>query len=195
MSCGGIWVRLSMIKPFVALAVASALGLTLALSFNSNAVLEFQNSQDSNPLIKTYLVNMRSLEYEKSGKLKGTLEAPSMQYYSGEKVVKLVDPRYFFHDDNAEGWSVTSRKGHFFDKQDMLFLEGNVVLTNHQNGNHLNTEEMQLNLQDNIASSNILVTITQGPDTISALGMVADLSKERINMKPNVESTYVPVAP
>jgi len=195
MSCGGIWVRLSMIKPFVALAVASALGLTLALSFNSNAVLEFQNSKDSNPLIKTYLVNMRSLEYEKSGKLKGTLEAPSMQYYSGEKVVKLVDPRYFFHNDNAEGWSVTSRKGHFFDKQDMLFLEGNVVLTNHQNGNHLNTEEMQLNLQDNIASSNILVTITQGPDTISALGMVADLSKERINMKPNVESTYVPVAP
>ncbi len=95
-------------------------------------------SWNSIPQIKTYPIDMRSLEYEKSGKLKGTVEATGMQYYSGGKLFKLVDPRYYFLDDNVEGWSVTSYKGHFLDKNDMLFLQGNVILTNHKNGNRLN---------------------------------------------------------
>jgi len=186
---------LNKIRPFIFLTLISTLALALAFLWNSDTVLQRQHSINPSPPVNTYLTNIRSVEYEQSGQLKGTPEAPKVQYYSNQNRAELIAPRYYFHDDKGEGWSVTSAQGRFLDKQGLLFLEGNVVLTNHQNGNHLDTEAMQVNLRDNIASSNILVTVTQGANTISALGMITNLDKEQISMKQNVESTYVPTTP
>jgi len=156
-----------MISLFALVTIASAC-IALAYYWTTDGSLALQGSKPHPLLVKTY---------------------------RGQNKAELVDPRYHFHDDDGDSWSVASAKGHLLDKPALLFLKDDVVLTNHQNGNHLNTQKMQVNLKRHIATSNVRVTVMQGPNTLFASGITADLNQNLINLTPDVESLYVPGTP
>jgi LPS export ABC transporter protein LptC len=182
-------------RPFLFVLLLGALTAAAAYYWNPAAILEFASPPGENSLAKTYLTNTRTLSYDERGSLTEILEASEVRDIPGQKRTLITAPRYYSHNGDNQTWSVVSDSGHFLHNRELLFLEGNVILTNDQNGGRLNTEAMQLNLKSKVATSKVPVTITQGQNTMKAKGMVADLNREQIRMMPDVESIYVPAKP
>ncbi len=182
-------------RPFLSLLLLAALTAAVAYYWNPDAILELSSPRGKDVLAKTYLTNTRTLSYDEQGSLTEILEASEVRDIPGEKRSLITAPRYYSHNGDDQTWSVASDRGRFLHTRELLFLEGNVILTNDQNGGHLNTEAMQLNLESKIATSTVPVTITLGQNTMKAKGMVADLNREQIRMMPDVESVYVPDKP
>jgi lipopolysaccharide export system protein LptC len=182
-------------RPFLFLLLLAALTAALAYYWNPDAILELRGATKENSLAKTYLTTTRTLTYDQQGSLKEIMEASEVRYIPGQKHSLITAPRYYSHNRDNQTWSVASDQGRFTHNREILFLQGNVVLTNDQNEGKLTTEAMQINLKTDIATSKVPVTISQGLTTIKANGMVADLNKERIRMMPDVESVYAPAKP
>ena len=182
-------------RPFLSLLLLAALTAALAYYWNPDAILELSNPVGKDFLAKTYLINTRTLSYDENGSLTEILEASEVRDIPAKKRSNIIAPRYYSHNGDDQTWSVVADRGHFLHTRELLFLEGNVTLTNDQNGGYLKTEAMQLNLNSKMATSTVPVTITQGLSTIKAKGMVADLNREKIRMMPDVESIYVPAKP
>jgi lipopolysaccharide export system protein LptC len=182
-------------RPFLFLLLLAALTAALAYYWNPDAILELGGVTKENSLAKTYLTNTRTLSYDQQGSLTEIMEASEVRFIPAEKHSLVTDPRYYSHNRDNQTWSVASDQGRFTHNREVLFLQGNVILTNDQNDGQLITEAMQVNLKTDIATSTVPVTIIQGPSTIKAKGMVADLNKEKIRMMPDVESIYVPAKP
>lgn len=142
-------------------------------------------------LAQTYLEEPRSWRYDEDGALTEVLEANRAEYYDRRKVSELTEPRFYSHDGNDRTWSATANRGRFRHRPGILQLRDDVVLSNDQTGGTLKTMAMTLDTENNTAWSRVPVTVTQGQNRIRADGMEADLNLERIEMKPNVESTYV----
>jgi len=148
-----------------------------------------------NTLIKTYLVNTRTLSYDDRGILTQILEASRVEQYVKKKHSLMQQPRMYSHVGDNQSWSVRSNRGLYFPRREIVNLRGKVVFTNEQRQLELVTQSMKINLKDESAESKVPVTITQGRSTTTAQGMTADLKKEQILMKSNVESIYVPATP
>jgi len=182
-------------RPLLSVLLLATIGAALVYFWDPGSVLEFNTADKQKNLAKTYLINTRTMRYDENGSLTEILEAVDVRHYPKQKHSLIVAPRYYSHNGNNRTWSVSSDHGRFLDKLELLFLEGNVVLTDDLNGGHLNTEAMQLNLRRKIATSKVPVTLTQGLNTTIAKGMVADLNKEQIRLMPDVESIYAPATP
>ena len=182
-------------RPILFLALLASLAAAGLYFWNSGEPQESEASLAQKNLAKTYLVNTRSLRYGERGALTEILEATSVRYFPNQNHSVLVAPKYYSHNGNDRTWSVVSDTGRFLDNRELLFLQGNVVLTDDQNEGRLYTEAMQINLQKKTARSRVPVTLKQGLNTITADGMLADLNKEQIRLTPNVESIYAPVSP
>lgn len=182
-------------RTFLSILLLTALAAALAYYWDPQSVLEFNESDRQEYLAKKYLINTRTLNYNEQGSLTEIVEASAVRQFPKQKHSLIIAPRYYSHNGNNKTWSVTSDRGRFVEKKEILFLEGNVILTNDQNGGRLNTETMQINLKEKIATSKVPVTITHELSTTSASGMVADLNKEQIRLMPDVESIYAPATP
>jgi LPS export ABC transporter protein LptC len=145
-------------------------------------------------LTKTYLVNTRTVNYDEQGILTQIMEAERVEQYAKKKHSALIQPRMYSHVGEDQSWSVRSNGGLYFPLRNIVALGGNVVFVNDQRQLQVNTESMKINLNKQTAESKVAVIITQGLATTTANGMTADLEKEMIRMKPNVESIYVPAA-
>ena len=182
-------------RPFLFLLLLAALTAALGYYWNPDAILELGGATKESSNAKTYLTGTRTLTYDQQGSLQEIMEATEVRYIPGQKHSLITAPRYYSHNGDNQTWSVESDQGRFTHNREILFLQGNVILTHDQNKGQLTTEAMQVNLKTDIAKSNVPVTITQGLTTIKAKGMVADLNKETIRMMPDVESVYVPAKP
>ena len=182
-------------RPLLSVLLLVALTGALAYYWDPESVLKFEEPGQHRALPKTYLVNTRSITYDEQGSLSEILEASDVRYFPNQKRSLIVEPRYYAHNGNNRTWSVSSDTGRFLDKLEILFLEGNVMLTDDQSEGHLNTEAMQISLRRKIATSRLPVTLTRGLNITTADGMQADMNKEQIRLMPNVESIYAPAKP
>ena len=66
-----------------------------------------------------------------------------------------------------------------------------VVLTHDQTGTRMDSNALDIDLRTRTASSKQKVVITQGQNRTTADGLYADLDRETLELKPNVESIYV----
>jgi len=181
-----------MSRPALPLLLVVILMTALAYFWNTDTAIEFSRTAEQPSLAKTYLINTRSMTYNEQGTLTEIFEAVDVKHFPRQKHSLVVEPRFYSHNGNDQTWSASSERGRFLHKREVLHLTGNVILTTDQSGAHLYTEEMRINLKKKTAFSNVPVTMTQGLNTIKALGMAADLNREQILIKPEVESIYVP---
>ena len=182
-------------RPLLSVLLLVVLAGALVYYWGPDGDLAFEKSAQHRALPKTYLVNTRTITYDEKGSLTEILEASDVRYFPNKKRSFITEPRYYAHNGNNRTWSVTSDRARFLDKVEILFLEGNVVLTDDQNGGHLMTEAMQISLRKKIATSDKPVTFTQGLNITTANGMVADMNKEQLRLMPDVESIYAPAKP
>lgn len=181
------------------LQVLVAIGLVLAGSYywrpGGNPAADPEIIALQKALPKTYLTNTRSWLYNDSGELTEVLEASKVEQFSPRDVSVLASPRYYSHNGNDRTWSASADQGRFHQRNQILYLRENVLLTNDQTGGQLEARAMTVDTRNKTAKSKVPVKIRQGTSTIQADGMLADLNQERIQMMPNVESTYVTPRP
>ncbi|MFV0477189.1 MAG: LPS export ABC transporter periplasmic protein LptC [Parahaliea sp.] len=142
-------------------------------------------------LPQTYVYAMRSWEYENDGSLAEIMEADRVERFAQSDSSTLIEPRFYSHDGNDRSWSASAHTGTFAHGRGILELNDDVVLSNDQTGGTLNTSAMTINVHNKTALSNVPVTVVQGQSNIRADSMTADLNRERIVMKTNVDSTYI----
>ncbi len=146
-------------------------------------------------LPKTYLYAIRRWTYDEDGQLAGIMEAIQAEDFPRRRETRFTLPRVYAHDGNDRTWSAAADEGRLRHGSQKLFLRKNVNLVNDQTGARLDTRAMTLDLKQKTAVSRVAVTITDGTNQIKARGMEADLVTERVTMKPEVESIYVPESP
>ncbi len=146
-------------------------------------------------LAQTYLEEPRSWSYNEAGVLTEVLEAQRAEYFARRDVSELEQPRLYSHDGNDRTWSAQAEWGRLKHRPNTLTLRRQVLLNNDQTGAELATRIMTIDMNRRTATARVPVTVTEGDNRIRAEGMVAYLDEERVEMGPNVESTYVPSRP
>ncbi len=142
-------------------------------------------------LPKTYIHQARSWSFDPQGNLSDMLEAERIDQFSRGNYSLITAPRFYSHSDDGKTWSASASRGRYEDRRERLLLRKNVVLSHDQTGTTMNTNALNIHLKTKVAQSNRRVTITQGDNRTTADGMVAELDRETITLKPNVESIYV----
>lgn len=150
-----------------------------------------QTRERQQALPRTYLSEARIWTFDENGELSEIVEADSMEQYPQHDVSNIEQPRFYSHSADDRTWSAFAARGQFHHREQRLELRKDVVLEHDQTGTRAVTEELDIYLKSKVAVSKTLVTITQADNRTTADGMRAKLERETIELKPNVESTYV----
>ena len=142
-------------------------------------------------LPQTYLYNARTSSYNEEGALTDVLEAATASFYPSKKESVIEFPKLYSHNIDDDSWSASADSGRFDNRREILILTDNVSLVNDTNAVELSTERMKIDFRKNMATSRVPVTITNGPNSTRADGMIADLDTQTVRLQSNVESIYV----
>jgi lipopolysaccharide export system protein LptC len=149
--------------------------------------------QESLP--KSYIVEARSWLYNEQGALTEIMAADSVEDFPQRDESLMKAPRLYSLNGDDNTWSASASRGRFVTSAETLVLIDDVLLAHDQTGTRLESSLIRINLQNKTARSVKPVTITSKEGKTTADGMIAFLEKERVIMKPNVESIYAPPQP
>ena len=180
--------------PRLSLQILMAIALVLAANYywkpqtSPSPDEETQIRQQDLP--QTYIWETRAWSFDENGGLTDILEAERVEQFSRGNVSLLTQPRFYAHSRDDRTWSATAARGRFEQRSQRLLLRKNVELTHDQTGTRMQTNALDIEVDEKIATSQKDVTITQDLNRTTAGGMVARMNEETITLKPNVESTY-----
>ena len=123
-----------------------------------------------------------------------TLRAPSMLRTPGERSMHMATPVFLLPDDDGKYWRVSSREGWISPDGDELRLNGDVRVASPPGERDvgMNTEQLNVYPDRNLATSAELVTITQPGSILRGRGLETDLASKRYVLKSQVHTRYVP---
>ncbi len=169
-----------------------AVGILLNLILEPGELLMPQSPPaGERTLPQTYVEAVRSLSFGEQGQLDEIREAAKLEHFERRDESLLESPRFYSHNGDDKTWSAAADHGLYRPSQRTLQLTDNVVLANDNSGARLDTSEMIIDLQARTATADNPVTITRDESSTRADGAFADLERERVEMKPNVETVYV----
>ena len=169
-----------------------AVGVLLNLILEPGELLMPQSSATGErTLPQTYLEQVRSLSFDEQGNLDEIREAQKLEHFERRDESLLESPRFYSHNGDDKTWSAAADRGRYRPSLRLLELSDNVVLANDNSGARLDTSEMLIDLEKKTARSDVPVSITRDDSSTRADGAFADLEREVVEMKPNVESLYV----
>jgi lipopolysaccharide export system protein LptC len=128
------------------------------------------------------------------GKEAFTLRAPRLQETPGAKTMDLTTPLFLLPDDAGRYWEVRSRTGWVSDGQDEIRLRGDVDVRSPKGDARdvtMRTEELNVFPEQDRATSDAIVTITQPGSILRGRGLRVDLATKRYELLSQVRSRYV----
>ena len=132
---------------------------------------------------------------DEEGRESFSLKAPLLRQTPGARTMELTTPLFLMPDDHGSHWEVRSKTGWVNEKSDEIRLRGDVVANSPMGASRasvVNTEEMDVFPQKNLATSPAVVTITSPGSTMRGTGMRAHLADKRIELLSKVALTYEP---
>ncbi len=123
-----------------------------------------------------------------------TLRAPSMLRNPDERSMRMATPVFLLPDRHDRYWRVSSRDGWISPDGDELRLVGDVQVTSPPGERKvgMNTEQLNVYPDRDLATSAALVTITQPGSILRGRGLETDLASKRYVLKSQVHTRYVP---
>jgi lipopolysaccharide export system protein LptC len=124
-----------------------------------------------------------------------SLRAPVLRQTPGARTLELTTPLFLMPDHHGSHWEVRSRTGWVNEKSDEIRLRGDVVASSPLGASRsttLNTEEMDVFPQKNLATSPGPVTVTTPGSTMRGTGMRAHLADKRIQLLSKVKLSHEP---
>jgi lipopolysaccharide export system protein LptC len=123
-----------------------------------------------------------------------TLRAPSMLRNPDERSMRMAAPVFLLPDREQRYWRVSSREGWISPDGDELRLRGDVRVASPPGERKvgMNTEQLNVYPDRNVATSPAAVTITQPGSILRGRGLETDLASKRYVLKSQVHTRYVP---
>ena len=139
---------------------------------------------------QTYLETIRAWTFDEQGFLTDIIEANDLEQFPRRNLSLISEPRYYAHSGDDKSWSASAERGRGDDKDNLLLLRKRVVLIHDQSGTRLDTHALDIDLDEQVATSNRKVTVVQGNNRTTADGIEVRMNDETLLLKPNVESIY-----
>lgn len=186
--------------PRPVLQVLLALSLVLAANYfwdpGAGNTPDADTRARQEALPRTYIKNVRTWSFDENGQLNDIVEAILVEQFPQRKQSLITEPRFYAHSENDKTWSASAKRGTFFHGGERLALRDTVVLNHDQTGTRMESNALNIELRKRIAWSKRKVVVTHARSRTTANGMLAELDRETIQLKPKVESIYVkPPAP
>jgi lipopolysaccharide export system protein LptC len=129
-----------------------------------------------------------------AGRESFTLRAPSMLRNPDERSMRMATPVFLLPDRDERYWRVSSRDGWISPDGDELRLLGDVRVASPPGERKvgMNTEQLNVYPDRDLATSSAVVTITQPGSILRGRGLETDLASKRYILKSQVHTRYVP---
>jgi len=132
---------------------------------------------------------------DSEGRESFSLRAPELRQTPDARTLELTTPLFLMPDRHGSHWEVSSETGWINEKSDEIRLRGNVVARSPDGAARttiLNTTEMDVFPQKDLAVSSAPVTITSPGSTMRGTGMRAHLADKRILLLSKVQLSHEP---
>lgn len=137
--------------------------------------------------------NFNVQKLDPSGKLEYTFSAPKMVYFSDDDSGEAIYPRLV--QISADGNTTASANRGTINRQgEEAFLYGNVLIAREATPQHpefqARTEFLHVLAEQGISRTDHTVTITDGSNTLSGVGMVVDRKRRQFTLQSQVKGTF-----
>ena len=181
----------------------TALLLVILLAIASGWIFE---SIDINPLLTKdkprhepdyFLKNFTATTMDDFGNPAYKIKAQRLEHYPDDNSMQLQKPLFAFYNNNKKAWTAQSNEAVIIDNSNIIHLKGNVILNQILNNKTNNTpivltaEQLTIEAKRNIAHTKSKIKLKKGDNTIQAVGMRADMKKNRIEFLSRTRSHYV----
>ena len=143
-----------------------------------------------------YLRDATLTEFDDSGKVRLEVSARLAIENPALKTVELEMVTVNYRPQAGQRWRVTSDRGHLTPERDQVDLSGNVVMTGEREGLAdpavVRSDELTLEVEDQVARTDGPVTLSLGRHGISATGLVANLKAETLRLESGVNGRFQP---
>lgn len=181
------WSRLGLLAGASAsLAMVGYLGLY----WDSNppaSLLPFRADQER---VDLYAEQVQGVKYDETGKRVQTLRTASMTHFIPSNQTRMVAPIVESVGKDNRIWDTTAVEGTLIG-EDEIVLQGNVTIRDRDRTMQFNTETLRYFPDRGEAATDIAVTLRKQNDTTRAIGMRADLNRNRVELLHQVESIHV----
>ena len=123
-----------------------------------------------------------------------TLRAPTMARNPEQRSMEMATPVFLLPDEERRYWKVVAKQGWVSPEGDELRLQGDVRVTSPPGTRKvaMNTEQLNVFPERELATSPGVVTITQPGSILRGRGLETNLASKRYELKSQVHSRYVP---
>jgi LPS export ABC transporter protein LptC len=176
----------------VTLAVAAAASW-LWLYRNEDPVLSGETIESTD--LGYYLDDASLVGVDAEGRALYTLRAERIEQHPQRGSVSMEKVTIEYDEQTETPWTASADTAHVPASGDPIELEGNVRLTranaNGRNRLEIAVPRLELEVAARIARTSDPVALTQGADTVRAIGLEADLRRERFRLLSEVRAELV----
>ncbi|WP_320820707.1 LPS export ABC transporter periplasmic protein LptC [Thalassolituus sp.] len=159
-----------------------------------NQPLSEQQSNEADYYGETLL----NWHYGVDGKLGQTFRAQRSDHYPLIGVTRFFAPMITTRDDRGQIWQVTAKEGSLKDDEQVIRFNQAVRIEPINTGEQttdamlIETEALTYDIREQIAATDLLVTMTGPGSRATATGMTLDVNRQRMELKTGVKTIYVP---
>jgi len=134
-----------------------------------------------------------SRRYEDDGALADTFYAATSEHFPDGDLTVFTQPRLLV--SSKENWVLTADEGVLRGNSQALNLSGNILIRplDASDPMRLETSRMTYHIDQRIAETDALVTMTGENSLMTGTGMTFDAARQRLELKTGVRTTYEPV--
>lgn len=185
-----MWTTLPRLVLLASVGAVIAMALYLTLYWDSNPPISLLSRQDDPDRIDLYAEQVHGIKYAVDGRPLQTLWATRMDHYPARGHSVLQAPVLLSAGKDGEVWSTTANTGTLVG-EDEIQLHERVVINDSKKTVQFTTEALTYFPDRMEAKSDVAVTLTRLGDTTTAVGMRADLARNRIELLKKVTSIHV----
>lgn len=143
-----------------------------------------------------FLKNFTATTIDKKGKPAYQVKAQHLVHFPDDDSMKLQYPLFSFYENNVIIWTAQANEALVLQNNEKIFLNGQVIFNQVSLDKNtppitLTAEQLTIEPEKNLAHTKTKVNLQRGSDVVQAIGMRADMIKNKIEFLHNTRSHYV----
>lgn len=182
-----------------------ARGLALAILAGVLGALLWQSDEGRDPTSSAadlrgpsepdgFIVTGRFLSFNEQGERTSVINSPRVEQFEQQQLATMISPNATLYDkDSGAPWHITARDGEFLEDEDLINLEGNVVVTRPVAGSGdatLESEQLTLDNARREVYTDQPVVLTDANGVTNAVGMRGWVDERAMELNSQVEGRY-----
>jgi len=175
--------------PLAVIALLASMTLWLRLSTEEGVM---RPSQSDGP--DAIVENLRVTRLTEDGAKHHLLLARRMEHFQRDDITEFIKPVFIREDGKGGLLRANAERGRLSKERDEMFFYGNVVMTRSAGKSEpemrIQTEYLHILTDRDIARSDKLVRISEGPSVLSGIGMEYENRTKHLALHSQVKGSY-----